>query len=165
MPAILVENGRAAVAKAIKEQPLYLAWGTGDQSWDGLAIRPSEAPGATKLIAETGRRLATSTSYVTEDPNGKIQVSTGKFTESTVPTKWLYLRFAYDFNDGRNDTIRELGVFVGGSMKPRDQTVSNNDYYLPSEIIDPGQLLVSEYIDKLVRGPQIKQQFEFVIQF
>ncbi|ENW4943701.1 hypothetical protein ACFLMW_003852 [Salmonella enterica] len=165
MPAILVENGRAAVAAAIKNQPLYLAWGTGDPAWDGLAMRPSEAPGATKLIAETGRRLITQPMYVIDDPNGKIKVSTGTFTESAKPTKFLYLRFAYDFHDGENDWIRELGVFVGGSTIPKAQSVNNNDYYLPSEVTDPGQLLVSEYIDVLKRGPQIKQQFEFVIQF
>ncbi|HHA3594142.1 TPA: hypothetical protein ACODIZ_003669 [Salmonella enterica subsp. enterica serovar Newport] len=165
MPAILVGSGRAAVAKAIKEQPLYLAWGTGLQSWDGLAIRPSENASATELIAETGRRLVTQTMYVIEDNGGKIQVSTGKFTESATPTNFLYLRFAYEFLDGQSDTIRELGVFVGGTTIPRDQSVSKNDYYLPSEVTSKGQLLVSEYIDKLQRGPQIKQQFEFVIQF
>ncbi|EFF4796117.1 hypothetical protein IFY47_003345 [Salmonella enterica] len=163
--AILVENGRAAVATAIKGQPIYLAWGTGDQAWDAQSVRPSENPGAIALIAETGRRIVTQAMYCSEKVGGEIVVSNGAFTVSASPTKYLYLRFAFDFKDGAQDTIRELGVFVGGTTVDQVASISKNGYFLPSEVTDQGQLLVSEYIDKLVRSEQIKQQFEFVIQF
>ncbi|WP_339045298.1 hypothetical protein [Candidatus Mesenet endosymbiont of Agriotes lineatus] len=32
--SILTESGRAAIALSIKEQPIHLAWGTGDASWE-----------------------------------------------------------------------------------------------------------------------------------
>lgn len=32
--AILTKSGRAAIAASIKQQPIHLAWGTGDPSWE-----------------------------------------------------------------------------------------------------------------------------------
>ena len=32
--SILTQSGRAAIAASIKEQPIYLAWGSGDASWE-----------------------------------------------------------------------------------------------------------------------------------
>ncbi|MDN5248416.1 MAG: hypothetical protein QWI36_04755 [Wolbachia endosymbiont of Tyrophagus putrescentiae] len=32
--SILTQSGRAAIAASIKEQPLHLAWGTGDSGWE-----------------------------------------------------------------------------------------------------------------------------------
>ncbi|KAG8173346.1 hypothetical protein JTE90_012249 [Oedothorax gibbosus] len=32
--SILTQTGRAAIAASIKEQPIHLAWGTGDESWE-----------------------------------------------------------------------------------------------------------------------------------
>ncbi|WP_339048023.1 hypothetical protein [Candidatus Mesenet endosymbiont of Phosphuga atrata] len=32
--SILTQSGRAAIALSIKEQPIHLAWGTGDASWE-----------------------------------------------------------------------------------------------------------------------------------
>ncbi|MNH20516.1 hypothetical protein D3C87_1871710 [compost metagenome] len=82
---------------------------------------------------------------------------------SQVPTKYLYLRFAFDFLDAPDATIRELGVFIGTEAK--STTPPGQDYLLPEDIEKPGQLLVLEYIQKLQRSPQIRQQFEFVVQF
>lgn len=166
--AILVDNGRAAVATAIKNQPIYLAWGNGDPSWDSLndTQRPVEPISATDLTKEIGRRLVQSSQYVVRnDTNGKIIVSTGKFDPSpnNTPTRYLYLNFQFDYPDGGTEDIRELGVFVGGKIAP---TLSeNNGYIHKSEVLDIGQLLVLEYIDKLHRLSTIKQTFEFVIQF
>ncbi|WCR59261.1 MAG: hypothetical protein PG978_000697 [Wolbachia endosymbiont of Ctenocephalides felis wCfeF] len=32
--SILTQSGRAAIAASIKEQPIHLAWGSGDQNWE-----------------------------------------------------------------------------------------------------------------------------------
>nr|WP_265031309.1 hypothetical protein [Wolbachia endosymbiont (group A) of Tiphia femorata] len=32
--SILTQTGRAAIAASIKEQPIHLAWGSGDASWE-----------------------------------------------------------------------------------------------------------------------------------
>lgn len=173
--AILVEVGRAAVATAIKAQSIHLAWGSGDPAWD--ASRPVESVSTTALTKEIGRRRVTQSMYCRIDPNGSIVVPGNRFEISNTPTKFLYLRFAYDFLDSPTETIRELGVFIGTvplSSQPVGNASANPnfpDYLLAAgtgitaEYSDPGQLLVLEYIDKLLRSATIRQQFEFVIQF
>lgn len=182
--AILVEAGRAAVATAIMNQSIHCAWGAGDPSWD--ASRPTEPASATGLVKEIGRRTVTQKSYVVLDPNGSIVVPGNRFEFTTTPTKFLYLRFAYDFKDAATDpnnpannpVIRELGVFINTvpeTSQPAGQASVNPNFpdYLmaaappavQSEFTSPGQLLVLEYIDKLTRAETIRQQFEFVIQF
>ena len=94
---------------------------------------------------------------------GELVVPTGRFTASATPTKYLYMRFAFDFTDAQASTIRELSVFIG--------TIANvavpagQDYLVPSDVQDPGLMLALEHIPKLVRSASVRQQFEFVIQF
>lgn len=181
--AILVEVGRAAVATAIMNQTIHCAWGAGDPSWD--ASRPVEPASATGLVKEIGRRVVTQKSYVQLDPQGSIVVPGNRFEFTTTPTKYLYLRFAFEFDDaavdpaapGQPPVIRELGVFI--NTVPLEHQPSGNATYNPNfpnylmaaqgsvaaEYSAPGQLLVLEYIDKLTRANTIRQQFEFVIQF
>lgn len=159
--AILTDSGRAAVATAILAQPIHLAWGNGDVAWDSS---PSpETPATSNLLAEVGRRKVTQALYCRPDPAGELIVSEGRFTVSQTPTKYLYLRFAFDFMDAADQTIRELGVFIGTTAK--SSVPVGQDYLLPADIDNHGQLLVLEHIQKLVRSPQVRQQFEFVVQF
>jgi hypothetical protein len=91
-------------------------------------------------------------------------VPSGKFSPSATPTKFLYLRFAFDFVDSPSAIIREVAVFVGTVAKP--SVPVGQDYLVPSEVLTAGQLLVVERISpKLERSSSVRQQFEFVIQF
>lgn len=159
--AILTDSGRAAVAAAIKAQAVHLAWGSGSTDWD--VTPPTENISTTALLAEVGRRKVTQALFCTPSPTGEIVVSEGRFTISDTPTKYLYLRFAFDFTDAQDAVIRELGIFVGTVVDP--VVPAGQDYIVPAEVDDQGQLLALEYIDKLQRSPQIRQQFEFVVQF
>jgi len=159
--AILTNSGRAAVAKSVKENPIHLAWGQGSADWD--ATKLPETLATSSLLAEVGRRKVTQAMFCTPDPMGEVVVSQGRFALSTKETNYLYLRFAFDFLDAQDATIRELGVFVGTQTK--QTTPDGRDYLLPEDIESPGTLLVLEYIEKLVRSPQVRQQFEFVVQF
>jgi hypothetical protein len=159
--AILTDSGRAAVATAIKGQSIYLAWGSGDAAWD--TTQPGESVDTSALLAEVGRRKVTQSMFCKPDPAGEIIVTEGRFTVSQTPTKYLYLRFAFDFTDAAGAVIRELAVFTG--TVPNPDVPGSQDYITPDEIQDPGQLLVLEYIQKLQRSAQIRQQFEFVVQF
>lgn len=159
--AILTDSGRAAVATAIKAQAIHLAWGSGATEWD--ASQPPESIATTALLAEVGRRRVTQAMFCTPSANGEIIVADGRFAISADPTKYLYLRFAFDFEDSSTAIIRELGVFIGTVV---ESTVpENTDYVTPDQLENAGQLLVLEYIQKLQRSPQIRQQFEFIVQF
>lgn len=159
--AILTNSGRAAVSKVLKEQPLHLAWGSGLVAWDDTPV--PEPLGALALEAEIGRRIVSQAQYATPDPNGEIVVPNGQFAISAQPTNFLFLRFTFDYNDAPAGIIRELGVFVG--TKIRATVPANQQYFAPADIEDPGRLLVLERIRRLERSPEIRQQFEFVIQF
>ncbi len=159
--AILADSGRIAVATAVMAQPIHLAWGNGDVAWD--AVQVPESPSTSSLLAEVGRRKVTQALYCTPDPAGELVVTDGRFTVSQTPTKYLYLRFAFDAADASDQTIRELAVYIGTVAK--SSVPSGQDYLLPADIDDAGDLLVLEYIQKLVRSPQVRQQFEFVVQF
>lgn len=159
--AILTDSGRAAVAVAIKGQTIHLAWGTGNASWDTTPV--PEPAGATALVAEIGRRKVTQTLYCLPSADGEIEVPNGRFTVSDVPTKYLYLRFTFDFNDAPAATIRETAIFLGTVAKAG--VPANQNYLAPADVEDAGKMLSLEYTAKIERSPSVRQQFEFVIQF
>lgn len=159
--AILTNSGRAAAAMAVKAQPIHMAWGGGDPEWDDVPV--PEPATATALLNEYGRRRATQVLYCLPDAQGELVVPTGRFTASATPTKYLYMRFAFDFTDAQASTIRELAVFIGTIAKV--SVPAGQEYLVPSEIEDSGLMLALEHIPKLVRSANVRQQFEFVIQF
>lgn len=159
--AILTNSGRAAAAAAIKAQSLYMAWGSGDVSWDTVPVpEPAEA---TALVNELGRRRVTQALFCLPDDNGELVVPTGRFTVSATPTKYLYMRFSFDFSDASASTIREVAVFSG--TVPDAGIPAGQDYLIPSEVQGPGLMLALERIAALARSSSVRQQFEFVIQF
>lgn len=159
--AILTQSGRAAMAAAIADQSLHLAWGGGEQAWD---ITPQPEPtSATALVNEIGRRTVTLWQFAIPDPDGVIVVPTGRFSPSpgNAPTNHLYLRFNFDFTDAPSAVIREVGVFVGTSVKA--DLPPGQRYFTPAEIEHPGILLALERIQKFERSPAVRQNFETVI--
>lgn len=159
--AILTNSGRAAAAMAVKAQPIHMAWGEGNPDWDETPV--AESATATGLINEYGRRRAVQALYCLPDPQGELVVPSGRFSVSVDPTKYLYMRFAFDFTDAPASTIREIAVFIGTIGQPSVPT--GQDYLIPSDVQDPGMMLALEHIPKLVRSASVRQQFEFVIQF
>ena len=157
--SVLTDSGRAAIAVAIASQPIYLAWGSGLVAWD--TTPPTETTDISALVAEVGRRIVTQALYVTPAANGAISVDSGSYDVSAEPTKYLYLRFAFDKLDAATETIRELAVYTGTTL---NEGVTDA-YVVPADVADPGKLLVIEYVDAIERSDNIRQQFEFVIQF
>lgn len=159
--AILTEAGRTAVAHYISEQPLHMAWGRGVEAWDitPVPITPHE----TMLVSEVGRRAATSKQFVLPDADGEIVLPEGRFTISLTPTKYLFLRFQFEYQDAVGEDIREYGVFVG--TVPLSSVPSNTKYLLPDQIEDPGRMLVAERVTKYPRADNRRELFSYVIQF
>lgn len=156
--AILTTSGRIAIAKAIQNENIHLAWGSGDPSWD---TTPAQEPlSATGLVTEVGRRKASVVGYCTPDDQGEIITTNGRFQPSQTPTQYLFFRFAFDFTDGGEATIRELGVFVGTVTDP--DLPSGQMYFLPGQIVSPGTLLLIERITAVPRSPSVRTTYETV---
>lgn len=159
--AILPKSGRAAIAKAIKEQPLHLAWGTGDAEWTNP---PVEQTTATALMNEVGRRQVLEVAFVSPAEDGEIAVEgAGRFTRSVTETNQLYLVFKFDFQDAPTDVIREIGVFVGTETDP--DLPAGLQYFLPSQLANPGTLLQLENKAPIYRSASTRENFEILITF
>lgn len=164
--AILTHSGRTALAIALKAQPLFLAWGAGDEDWDEIDWQnPEEVPplpvDATDLLDTVGYRRATDVRFVVPDEDGAIIVPNGRFSLSEVPTRYVYTRFNFDFEDSPQATIREAGVFVG--TEAIEGLPPGQAYFLPAQIADPGTLLMLERFPRIIRSNAVRQSFEFVL--
>ena len=159
--SILTTSGRAAIAASIKQQPIHLAWGNGNTSWQENP--PPEQMSATGLIKEVGRRTANEVSFCIPDEQGDLIIPTGRFRAVDEATNNLYINFTFDFTDSPDEIIRELGVMVGttvnGDLPPGQR------YFLPNEITKHGILLVLEHTVPLVRTPATRETFSFVVTF
>jgi len=158
--AILTNSGRAALAAAIVAKPIHMAWGSGDAAWDATPVAVTTS--ATALVNEIGRRTATQIKYCTPLVGGELVVPTGEFTESLTPTKYIYLRFNFDFVDAPVASIREVAVFSGTVL--RSGLPEGQRYFPPADVSNPGILMVIERIPKFERSPSVRQSFEFVIE-
>lgn len=158
--AILVDSGRAALAAALKNEVIHLAWGEGDPDWDDT---PVQAPtDATALVDEVGRKLATVKAFCAPDENGEIITDDGRFAYSETPTKYLLLRFSFDFEDAPTATIRELGVFMGTETDPG--LPPGQTYFEGEEITSPGTLVTLERVTADQRSPTKRAIYELVLE-
>lgn len=157
--AILTNSGRAALAAAIKDSTLHLAWGSGDASWDSAPQSASIED--TALVNEVGRRSATQVTFCSPDSAGDIILPDGRYTTSTDPTKHLYCRFSYDFDDASEALIREAAIFVGTGVDPGLPV--GQVYFTPDEIIDGGILLLIERFPVIDRSASERRAFEYVL--
>ena len=100
--AILTKSGRAAIAASIKQQPIHLAWGTGDPSWEsdhtvtktfannqiGLDHKPvkdvSITQADTTFIAGTDYSVDSVMGVITRLPNGNLE------NNATVAISYTY---------------------------------------------------------------------------
>jgi len=160
--SILVKSGRAAIAQAISEKPIHLAWGTGDVDWEDTP--PDESMESTELLAEIGRRLLHRFEFVYPDDAGEIVVPTGRYAISETPTEHLFMEFKFDFEDGAEaDAIREYSVHIGSKII--EGLPIGQRYFLPTEIENSGIMLLLEHSEPIHRSAASRQSFEFVITF
>lgn len=159
--AILTTSGRTALAIALAAQSIHLAWGSGDADWDITPVPPSTA--ATALLAELGRRAAAEVKFVVPDVEGAIAVPNGNFTALAAGQKSnnLYLRFNFDYEDASTSAIREVGIFVGTTIKA--EVPPGTMYFAPADLLSPGTLLGIQRPNRINRSADTRQSFEFVI--
>lgn len=100
-------------------------------------------------------------SFCTGDPEGLLVTPTGRFSATETPTNQLYFHSTFDFEDASTETIRELGIFIGTEVF--DDCKSGQRYFLPSELKNPGILLVLENTVPLIRTAATREAFSFVV--
>ncbi|MDR1235555.1 MAG: phage tail protein, partial [Holosporaceae bacterium] len=83
--AILTQSGRAAMAQAVKNQKMHVAWGTGDAAWDSEPIPEDTVQEALKN--EVGRRVVDEVFFCVPDDQGEYEASNGRFSMSEAPTR------------------------------------------------------------------------------
>lgn len=159
--AVLQDSGRIALARAVADQPIHLAWGRGLPEWDAVPV--PEPTIATALVDEIGRRTATQIGYVLPAAEGEIEMVSGRYTLSDLPTKWLYVRFTFDFADAEGQTIRELGLFLGA--RPAAGLPAGQRYFTPTQLSQPGQLYALERLPRFARNGAVRQVFDYVLPF
>lgn len=160
--AILTASGRVGIAASVKQQTMYLAWGTGEESWGNTPPTDGMLE-STELVNEIGRRVCKSVQFCRADDNGEIITPTGRFTASAEPTNMLHINVAFDFTDGEGYTIREFGIFTGTVLN--DGLPIGQEYLLPTDISDVGQLLALERVAPIFRQAMTREIENFVITF
>jgi len=128
-----------------------------------VVTHPPEPITQTALLREVGRRVVDEVHFVAPDPDGEIVVPTGRYRLSTEPTNHLFIRVRFDFEDAATSIIREQGLFVGTVTDP--ELPPGQKYFVPSQVVDPGILLVLQNSVPIVRQPSTRETFEFVVTF
>lgn len=160
--AIITISGRAGMARSIRSNQLFIAWGTGLEEWT-TNERVAEETTQTTLFREVGRRLVDETYFVVGDAQGDLVTPSGRWSISQNPTHQLYVSTRFDYADGNGYTIREYGLFLNtvvDSNLPIGQR-----YFLPTDIEDPGELLMLENCVPLIRTGDTRHTCSFVVTF
>lgn len=161
MAAVLTTSGRIAIATAIKARTAHMAWGTGDAAWG--TTPPDPPANATALVAEVARRKAQEVRFCQPDNAGTIYVPEGRFTVTDTPTRYLYFRFNFEFDEAVGSTIREQAIFIDTVAAAG---VPSGQFYLtPAQVANPGTLLVVQRPAPILRAVTTRQQFENVVVF
>ncbi len=160
--AVLQQTGRIALAKAIAAQTIYIAWGRGDPAWDTAPV--PEPDNASALVSEIGRRLVTDVQYATPDPTGSIELPSGeRYRTSATPTRYVYLRATFGFADAQGETLREMGVFLGGQLAA--SVPAGQRWVLAADVQDGGQLYTMERRAAAYRSGAVRQVEEIILPF
>lgn len=159
--AVLVDSGRSAIAESVKAGAIHLAWGRGAASWDSDPQPPPLS--ALALLAEVGRVAPSLIQFCNPDPAGAIILPERSFAASSVPTRFLHMRFVFDFADGAGETIRELGIYLRGERAGHVPAAKR--YLLPADMASQGRLYMLDRVDKFTRPASERKTYDYVVQF
>ena len=142
--AILTYTARIALVEYLFARPIHLAIGKGLEAWDAKPAPPDYE--ATGLVHELGRKKLTRAFFVNEDDNGEIDMPGGmRYSYSENPTRQLFLHFMFNFGEGIQETIREVGVFI--NTKTKSGLPENQTYFTPDQITEKGRLIMLEHLE------------------
>lgn len=169
--ATVTKVGLSAMAKAVAERTLHLAWGSGEPAWDDEPSQKPSLVNATALTQELGRRIPRTVTYAEPDEAGDIIVPVGQNTDGTVrkeryrlsaePTPYIYVNAVFEYEEASAAVIREVGLFMDTVAK--SGLPAGQRYFTPAEIENPGLLLTAQNLDTPInRSSAVRQTVEFI---
>jgi len=169
--AVFTQDGRVALAKALYEMTHFLAVGEGLPEWDDLPRPTTPEEQATQdaawsvlssLESPVGVTRTRDKYFVVPDPDGDIVMADGaKFSQSTEPTGFVFLRFQLDLDDASSNTLRETGMFVGTKLA---ESVPGGQMFIPvADVVDLGKMIEVDRFSPIVRDGSIGQTFTFIM--
>ncbi len=115
---LITTSGRILSARLLKGDPIdgitHCAVGDGDVTFTDPLNPPDVSVDQTSLIHELARKRCHKSTFLTEDPEGVLEVSGVRYSETGLPTQTLGLFFRFDEAEANGITIREYGFFGGG---------------------------------------------------
>lgn len=157
-------QGDIALAELVRNANVHFAWGTGLVSWDSVPV--AVTVNETALVNEIGRIKPSFTTFVVQDPLGTITapivggVGVERFSISSTPTNHVYFQFSFEATHASTATIRETGLFIGGTTNP--SLPAGQMYFTPSEVATTGRLAIAERATPLVRSIANNQSYGVV---
>ncbi len=174
--ATLTSSGRAAIAKAISLLPIHCAWGTGVATWDTDTSGVHWAEllvGKTALENEIGRRVANTVAFAAPDDSGDIVIpvsvdadgnvlETERYTVSLEPTPFLFVETRFDYEEAKDEIIREVGIFIGTEVN--SELPAGQQYFTLDQLSDLGRLLAIQRPNPFVeRNEATREKFQFIL--
>lgn len=133
---------------------------TSDDAWTDTP--PSANAAHTKLYSEVGRRRALIKKYVVPDVNGSYQTPNGTWSESDTPTRYVYIQVGFALEDASNQTIYQMGLFVGTTPVAGYE---NANYLLPNQVSSQGTLFSLSNVAAIYRNASTREIREMVVTF
>lgn len=128
--------------------------------WTNAPANPKAAH--YQLYNELGRRKVLLKKYVNPDDQGEYVTSQGRWSESLVPTKHIFVQVSFDLTDAATNTIYQFGLFLSTVPTPGNE----NQYYLtPAMIANPGIMLALENTPPIFRNASTREVHEIVMTF
>lgn len=116
---------------------------------------------ASQLENEVGRKRAETIGYIKPDPYGSIPFEGSLYSLSATPTRHVYLSVRLAPEELSSNTIRETGIFIGGTIK--GSVPASKTLYLPADVDEQGTLFALDNQPPLIRNNITTEVFHRVI--
>lgn len=124
---------------------------------------PPADPTATGLHSYLGWKRVLVKQFVVPDPDGSIQVTTGRYSLSpdNAPTNRLYLETYLLQTELPTAVIKEYGFFTDTVINTG--LPSGQQFFANNQITTRGNLLIVSNVEKMVRTPISQEKFAVVV--
>lgn len=122
-----------------------------------------ETEDVSTLVHEVGRRKHSTRSYVIPDSNGMIQANGQRWTSVQYETKHICITFRFEGDEAIGIDISQIMLFINTEVDPA--LPPGQMYFIPSQIVDPGNAYMAENLDPFPRNVGKREQFEVVITY